>query len=70
MNIKTKDVLAILIVILTMTSLTQWSSIPIGSTFTDWVLFGFIIFIFINSCYRKMKPYVFFIMANPYYRPI
>jgi len=46
MNIKTKNVLAILIVILTMTSLTQWSTIPIGSTFTDWVLFGFIIYNF------------------------
>ena len=54
MNIKTKDVLAILIVILTMTSLTLWSSIPIGSTFTDWVLFAFIIFIFI---FKKKEYY-------------
>jgi len=54
MNIKTKDALAILIVILTMTSLTQWSSIPIGSTFTDWVLFGFIIFIFL---FKKKEYY-------------
>ena len=56
MNIKTKDVLAILIVILTMTSLTQWSSIPIGSTFTDWVLFGFIIFIFIFKNKEYYNP--------------
>jgi hypothetical protein len=54
MNIKTKDVLAILIVILTMTSLTLWSSIPIGSTITDWVLFGFIIFIFL---FKKNEYY-------------
>ena len=56
MNIKTKNVLAILIVILTMTSLTQWSTIPIGSTFTDWVLFGFIIYIFLFKYKEYYKP--------------
>ena len=56
MNIKTKNVLAILIVILTMTSLTQWSTIPIGSTFTDWVLFGFIIYIFLFKYKEYYNP--------------
>jgi hypothetical protein len=56
MNLKTKNVLAILIVILTMTSLTQWSLIPIGSTFTDWVLFGFIIYILLFKYKEYYNP--------------
>lgn len=34
-----KNILPFLIVLLTMTSVTQWSTFPIGNTFTDWVLF-------------------------------
>ena len=56
MNIKTKNVLSILVVILTITSLSQWSSIPIGNTFTDWILYGFFIFIFLFKNKEYYNP--------------
>lgn len=39
MNSLKKNILPFLFVFLTMTSITQWSSFPIGNTFTDWTLF-------------------------------
>lgn len=47
MTYKAKQVLAVLVVFLTMISVSQWSSMPLGNTYTDWILYACIMFIFL-----------------------
>jgi hypothetical protein len=44
--ISLRKTLALLIVVLTVTSQNAWSDIPLGNTFTDWALYFFITLIF------------------------
>lgn len=64
MIIKIKSLFAFLLIILTVTSVNQWSTFPIGNTTTDWFLFGIITTILISGkkyfCQNpKDKQYMF-----------
>jgi hypothetical protein len=73
MNLFIKNILPYLIVILTMTSVSQWSSFPIGNTVTDWALFLIIFLLLLsqkkywyNKCNSKnlwfVKVYLWWVM--------
>ncbi len=48
-----KNTLSVLIVLLTLISINQWSEMPIGNTFTSWIICTIILVLFIKG----IKPY-------------
>jgi hypothetical protein len=49
MTISIKNILATLIVVLSIISVNQWSSFPIGNTYTNWIIYTIITILFLKG---------------------